>query len=397
MDFFRVNARANAAGRLALAGLCLVVLSLSGGAFSVAVTVNRAADDVASARTLDEVYQTARDEVAAEDFWVTEYLLQLIPDFEDLDAGELRRSHTRAASALTGALEPARRAGTSNDRALTGRVLARHARYVAAVGRVFDAVDAGDRRRALAMELDEIDPLFASIETSVEQAAVTHRRTVEQSVNRLARFGDRAFLGTVIAFPIGMLLLGVLAARVRRHRRNELARLKTAALTDDLTGLANNRAFQHGLQSECARHRRTGEPFSLVMLDLDELKHTNFTYGHPMGDMRLKTLAQRLDSTARESDGVFRVGGDEFAAILPGATAWQALGFVKRLQARLGDARATAGICELSDGLTLEELIDHADQALMEAKRSQRGSLIYTERLEPPDGRASGGALLVTA
>ena len=253
--------------------------------------------------------------------------------------------------------------------------------YLASVQRLFAAVDARDTRRTLAVELGEIDPSFSFIEKRVDQAAISHRRTAERSLSELHRVEDRSFVGTLIAFPIGMLLVGLLAGTMRRYRRDEIKRLQAAALTDNLTGLGNHRAFQERLKSDVARHRRSQEPLSLVILDLDGLKQVNDTHGHPIGDRQLKALARQLVSTARESDGVFRIGGDEFAAILPGVTAWQALRFVQRAQAQLGDARATAGICELSGGMLRDELIQHADQALLQAKRSHRDSLIYTEGL----------------
>jgi diguanylate cyclase (GGDEF)-like protein len=352
----------------------------------VASTSKRAADDVERSRTLDDAYGEARDQVGAEDFWVTEYMLLLTPDFEEHDPAALRRSHGRAAVRLTNALERARRRGTPSDRALTANLLAHHERYLASVQRLFAAVDAGDKRRALAVELGEIDPGFSFIETRVERASISHRRTAERTLSQLDRVEHRSFAGTLIAFPIGMLLVGLLAGILRRYRRDEITRLQAAALTDNLTGLGNHRAFQERLQSDVARHRRSQEPLSLVILDLDGLKQVNDTRGHPVGDRQLMTLAARLGSTARESDGVFRIGGDEFAAILPGATAWRALRFVQRAQSQLGDTQATAGICELSGGMLRDELIQHADQALLEAKRSHRESLIYTESLQPPAG-----------
>ena len=393
MDRVKQPAGGIAATRLVLVGLCLVVLCLSGVAYWMVATTRSSAAAVAHSRVLDDAYGEARDQVADEEFWVTEYLLRLIPDFEELDPSDLRRSHARAAAQLTVALERAGREGTREDRVLAGRLLARHERYLDAVQRIFAAVDAGDKRRALAIELGQIDPSFSFIEERVQQAALSHHREATRSLSRLGRIEAHAFTATVIAFPIGLLLLGALAGLLRRYRRAEWSRLQAAALTDSLTGLANHRAFQERLQSDHARHGRSRAPLSLVILDLDALKHINDTHGHPAGDQRLKTLARHLASTVRTGDGVFRIGGDEFAAILPDTTAWQALRLVQRLQAALGDdARATAGICELSPGASREDLIHQADQALLAAKSYHRGSVIYTDSLRSRAERSERAA-----
>lgn len=375
----REHAPANVAVRVTLAGLCLVVLYLSALALVTVLASKRSVHQAERAIALDDAYDQARDGVAAEDFWVTEYLLQLIPDFEQLDAGELRRSHAREARLVTSALGRARRRGTPADGELADRLLVRHIRYLAAVEQLFAAVDAENKARALEVELEAIDPAFSFIDVRLRRAALSHSRAAGRRISQLDRVEERGFIGTIIGFPVGIILLALLARRLRSYRRGELVRLQSAALTDNLTGLANHRAFQERLQLECERHRRSGAPLSLVLLDLDDLKRTNDLHGHPMGDRHLKILAEQLSSTARAIDGVFRIGGDEFAAILPGAAAGQALRFVRRLQAKLGAAQATAGICELADGLAPDELVELADQALLSAKRSHRDSLVYTE------------------
>lgn len=96
--------------------------------------------------------------------------------------------------------------------------------------------------------------------------------------------------------------------------RNE-ARIAFMAHHDALTGLANRAALIEKIEDACARHRRWGEEFNVLMLDLDRFKQVNDTFGHPAGDDLLKQVANRLKATLRETDVLARLGGDEFAII----------------------------------------------------------------------------------
>ena len=123
-------------------------------------------------------------------------------------------------------------------------------------------------------------------------------------------------------------------------------------MTDPLTGLRNHRAFQEDLARELGRVGRTGEPLALALLDVDDLKLANDTNGHQAGDERLQALADAIRATQRATDCGYRIGGDEFAVILPGARALGAMEFAQRVRARPATARrgpaftATAGIAE---------------------------------------------------
>ena len=101
--------------------------------------------------------------------------------------------------------------------------------------------------------------------------------------------------------PFFLLRLAGYRRRLERARRDELARLEQAALTDSLTGLGNHRAFHEDLERELARRDRTGSRFSVVMLDLDGLKEINDTLGHGAGDDRLRAVAECLTSTLRRT------------------------------------------------------------------------------------------------
>jgi GGDEF domain-containing protein len=94
-------------------------------------------------------------------------------------------------------------------------------------------------------------------------------------------------------------------------------RLERQADADPLTGLANHRAFHDRLRTEVERAQRYGRPLSLACLDVDGFKDVNDQFGHPAGDKVLREVAARLTTVARTADLVARIGGDEFAILLP--------------------------------------------------------------------------------
>jgi diguanylate cyclase (GGDEF)-like protein len=154
--------------------------------------------------------------------------------------------------------------------------------------------------------------------------------------------------------------------------------LRAQADRDSLTGMLNRRAFMRELATEIERSQRYGRRFVLALCDLDEFKRINDTDGHPAGDRALEGVAALLERTIRASDFAFRIGGDEFALLLPETDADEARDAVERIVAALaGDSVLAEGLgisfgvaLFPSDGSTPEELIRRADQALYAAKRS---------------------------
>lgn len=112
----------------------------------------------------------------------------------------------------------------------------------------------------------------------------------------------------------------------------ELKRLQLNAVTDPLTDLYNRRLFSETFEKELNRARRYGQPLGLVLLDLHRFKEVNDKHGHPRGDDVLRAAAATLKKALRTSDSAFRIGGDEFALILPQTDAPQAIGLARRVQ-----------------------------------------------------------------
>ena len=151
--------------------------------------------------------------------------------------------------------------------------------------------------------------------------------------------------------------------------------LSDRARRDALTGLLNHEAFHARLAAETARARRYRGRLGLVLLDLDSFKERNDSEGHQEGDRLLRVFAAALARTARATDSVGRLGGDEFGALLLEADAATVEAFVHRLCEELPDGpAASAGASFLpADGTTPEQLLGLADRRLYADKASARG------------------------
>ena len=182
-------------------------------------------------------------------------------------------------------------------------------------------------------------------------------------------------LGMAVAFTI------VAAAILVFRRRVEtgLAAMSVLAREDPLTGLPNRRAFDEALARSVALSDRTGAPLAVVLLDIDRLKGINDTRGHAEGDRALRDVGEALRGSARGTDLVARMGGDEFAMLLPGCSAAEAAGVASgtaaaiRLRSIGRDVTVSMGIAALPDmASTGEELLAAADLALYTAKDDGR-------------------------
>lgn len=169
-----------------------------------------------------------------------------------------------------------------------------------------------------------------------------------------------------------------------------LEKVQEAASTDALTGIANRRAFEEALEREIARSTRTGEPVSLLMLDLDHFKTLNDTYGHQMGDEVLREVGRALKAQCRDMDLAARYGGEEFVVILPNCGAEEIAASAKRLWAGASSGpysapiTFSAGYATFPDNaLNGHSLVGAADQALYVAKRAGRNQVMGCLRSMP--------------
>jgi diguanylate cyclase (GGDEF)-like protein len=157
------------------------------------------------------------------------------------------------------------------------------------------------------------------------------------------------------------------------------------AVTDSLTGLANYRSLLQSLEIEIQRGRRSGRPFALLLLDMDDLKGVNDRYGHLVGSHALRRLATTMRANSRSMDTAARYGGDEFALILPEANAEAAAAVAKRVCERLAHdgelplLSVSVGAAVFpQDGETIEQLLSAADRGLYGMKNRSGGVATLT-------------------
>lgn len=179
------------------------------------------------------------------------------------------------------------------------------------------------------------------------------------------------------------------------HRRFLLERsLEEASKTDPLTGAANRRHFQEVLQKEVARSCRLDRPCALLMLDIDHFKRINDTHGHPTGDLVICALAEACTQNSRQGDSVARLGGEEFAILMPGTGATEAALLGERLRDQIEKLATysdtgvavswtvSVGVVSVRPSLNenildvCERLVKIADTALYDAKRGGRNCVV---------------------
>jgi diguanylate cyclase (GGDEF)-like protein len=160
---------------------------------------------------------------------------------------------------------------------------------------------------------------------------------------------------------------------LERNIRRELSRL---SVTDSLTGLYNRRHFYDQLKKEILRSRRQLHPVSLILLDLDDFKTYNDTYGHLAGDALLKKVGSLIAVGIREGvDSGYRYGGDEFAVILIDADAEITAVIARRLESAIHQncqLGVSIGYACYSNEMTVEDLVNLADQRLYRRKREKK-------------------------
>ena len=220
-----------------------------------------------------------------------------------------------------------------------------------------------------------------------------------------ARFSPvQSVLVLVLVFLSMSLNFGFLLMAMDRLR-NEVADL---ALLDDLTGVGNRRHLVQRLSEECARSERSGQPFSLLVIDLDGFKAINDTHGHAAGDACLQHFTLMAQTRLRPGDMLARTGGDEFCVVLPSSTLREAAAIARRvLEVCRQDAVNCTGIdipIAISIGVAQwdrgvgqfpDRLIAHADHALYAAKKNGKNDFAVHDPAPPlmPDPIGPGEAL----
>jgi diguanylate cyclase (GGDEF)-like protein len=208
-------------------------------------------------------------------------------------------------------------------------------------------------------------------------------------------FGMIDFVGLVYSAGSAIFLIMMLKERSE-------AKHKAAAHVDPLTGLANRRAFMNRAQRIFDRTERDQDPISLLAFDLDRFKEINDTFGHPVGDHVLRIFGDVLTKALRPADIAGRLGGEEFAAVLPGCGSQAALAIAARIRGAFQDdarfingqrvgATVSVGVAMAPENGSLADILSNADGALYRAKDLGRNRVVLADHAL----RGSGPAMIV--
>jgi diguanylate cyclase (GGDEF)-like protein len=236
---------------------------------------------------------------------------------------------------------------------------------------------------------ERIEGVLAAIgDAKAEELRLLDERSVatEAAALRTERFNwFMAAVGAAMMALLGAALIG--AASAHRRTLALTAALQRRATTDALTGLANRRHLVAAIDTVVRRARRSGRALSLAILDIDHFKRINDTHGHPGGDAVLREIAAVLRETTRAGDLLGRIGGEEFAVLMPETDTAQAERACERLRAAvagrtvsLGGSVATrvtvsTGVALLSASEAGDQFMCRADKALYEAKAGGRNQV----------------------
>src|SRR3954468_3204880 len=202
----------------------------------------------------------------------------------------------------------------------------------------------------------------------------------------------------VVVAAAGIAATAGLVGMLRANANRLIWRLSDAAVTDALTGLMNRRGFEELIATELERARRSSQPISLIIGDLDHFKTLNDTYGHGAGDRALEQLSLILDTAKRRIDTAARIGGEEFAVVLPDSDHHAAYLLAERMRREVRETfmyepyelTISLGVATFpTHASSVEALVEQADEALYAAKALGRDrTMLYSDDLDdsvPPE------------
>lgn len=278
-----------------------------------------------------------------------------------------------------------------------GLIAATSDRLGVAYKQVAGEIQADHDRAVQAFVRSEELALFAAVISvlAIVAGVVVIGRVMAASVDRLvdgaSRFaeGERDHRIEVRVPPELRRVAEEFNRMIKRIQESEET-LSDLARVDGLTGLQNRRAFDEALAEMHARMRRTQEAGAVLFVDVDHFKRINDTYGHAAGDDVLRAIARLVTSSLRPSDGIYRIGGEEFCVLLPGVGMTAARDLAERLRQEVAEHKITAGESDIAvtvsvggakaiASLAPARIVEAADAALYRAKTTGRNRTVLID------------------
>lgn len=378
---------------VATACLAAVLLTLAGFVVVGSVRTARAADEAARAMELAAAHQEVRHGILSQELHAREY--QLRP------TAIVEQRYRAAGQQVDAGLGTIRSFG-GTAAAGSGLMAVQQQRYRATGAELFTAVAA--RQEALAHDLraTELDPIAFTLQAQAESAAATQERQARDGIAALRATQQEVLVVTVGVLAVAVVLLSVIWRVLLGYQRDLLAQAQLnahQARHDALTGLPNRALFEDRLEAALATGART----AVLVLDLDRFKEVNDTMGHHIGDQLLVLVGRRVRDALRDGDTVARMGGDEFAALLPDVVdVDEAVAVAGRITAALQQPLVLESV-RLDVGISIgvavapahadtsDHLLRCADSAMYRAKSEAGGWSVH----DPARGLAGGRLELV--
>ncbi|GJM09859.1 MAG: virulence-mediating protein VirC [Lysobacteraceae bacterium] len=258
--------------------------------------------------------------------------------------------------------------------------------FYKAEGRMADALAMFERHMTARDEYlsEESKRAVADLEVRYE----TEKKEQEIAIQRL-QLEKQQTRQTALIVIVGLLTLaGGVGIVLMRQKIRANRELKTLSRTDPLTRLANRRYLRHNATLQESRAKRLGEPYAIVLIDIDNFKRFNDEHGHECGDAVLTAIAASIQEAVRDVDTPSRWGGEEFLVLLPGSDCNDGRRLADRLLTAIRDTKvqyqgkahsitATLGVTASHPGENFDATVRRADEALMRGKQSGRDQVCY--------------------
>ncbi len=252
--------------------------------------------------------------------------------------------------------------------------------------------DLEDLKRKILDIATNIKDVTQDVESKLEKSAVQYDDSLRSITTYSARVDENIASELEKIKYINTSLKSELEAarRVLEKQRRAIENIKELSLKDHLTGLYLRRYMNEVLENLIYTYNRYKKVFSIIMMDLDDFKEINDTYGHLAGDEVLKVIGSVLKRYTRQSDIPIRYGGDEFIVILPETKLEDAIVVAKKIRDKINSIKfkknniefkctASLGVTQVKDGDTIESVLERVDQALYHTKKTTKGEITVLE------------------